>query len=68
MEVTIDEWPKLPPIVEIEGQSEGDVRKAISRLGIKGRELGNIGWERVYSMYGFNLRDYKILKFEENTK
>ncbi|MEM3181155.1 MAG: CYTH domain-containing protein [Candidatus Micrarchaeaceae archaeon] len=68
VEVAIDEWPKLPPIVEIEGQSEEDVKKAISRLGIKGRELGNIGWERVYSMYGFNLRDYKILKFEEDTK
>lgn len=32
-EVTIDEWPFLEPYVEIEGKSEGDVKKVAEELG-----------------------------------
>jgi len=66
VEITIDEWPKLPPIMEIEADSEEKVKETIARLGIKGRELGNIGWTKVYSMYGIDLQSFKVLKFEDD--
>ncbi len=68
VEITIDEWPKLPPIMEIEADSEARIRETINRLGIKGRELGNIGWEKVYSMYGMDLRSFRILKFGDGAE
>jgi adenylate cyclase class 2 len=63
--VSIDEWPKLPPIMEIEADSEAKVRDALNKLNIKGKELGNIGWEKVYAMHGMDLRSFKILKFDD---
>jgi adenylate cyclase class 2 len=33
VEVVIDEWPWINPYIEIEGESEGDVRSAASELG-----------------------------------
>jgi adenylate cyclase class 2 len=33
VEVTVDEWPFLPPYVEVEGPSEAAVRAAAGRLG-----------------------------------
>ncbi|MGB9732867.1 MAG: class IV adenylate cyclase [Candidatus Micrarchaeales archaeon] len=64
VEISIDEWPKLPPILEIEADSEEKIKETIDKLGIKGRVLGNISWEKVYSLYGMDLRKFKILKFE----
>ena len=65
VEISIDEWPKLPPIMEIEADSEAKVRDALNKLNIKGKELGNIGWEKVYAMHGMDLRSFKILKFDD---
>ena len=65
VEISIDEWPKLPPILEIEADSEEKIKDVIKKLSIKGRELGNIGWEKVYFLYGMDLRSFKILKFED---
>ncbi|MGC8586493.1 MAG: class IV adenylate cyclase [Candidatus Micrarchaeia archaeon] len=64
VEISIDEWPKLPPILEIEADSEDKIKETINRLGIKGKILGNISWEKVYSLYGMDLKKFKILKFE----
>jgi adenylate cyclase class 2 len=33
VEITIDEWPFLEPLVEIEGKTEKDVKKASEKLG-----------------------------------
>ncbi|ASI13634.1 CYTH-like superfamily phosphatase [Candidatus Mancarchaeum acidiphilum] len=63
VEISIDQWPKLPPLMEIEADSEEKVMETIKKLGIKGKAIGNIGWEKVYSMYGMDLNDFKILKF-----
>ncbi|MCL5112332.1 MAG: CYTH domain-containing protein [Candidatus Marsarchaeota archaeon] len=63
-EITIDEWPKLLPILEIEAESEEAIRSVIDELGIHGKELGNIGWEKVYAMHGIELHSFKVLKFD----
>ena len=64
-EITINEWPKLRPVVEVEAKSEEEVRAAISEIGIVGKELGNISWEKVYAMHGMDLKSFKTLKFDE---
>ena len=51
--------------MEIEADSEAKVRDALNKLNIKGKELGNIGWEKVYAMHGMDLRSFKILKFDD---
>lgn len=33
VEIVIDEWPWIPPYIEIEGESEVDVKAAAARLG-----------------------------------
>ena len=68
VEISLDEWPKFPPILEIEADSEEKIKEVIKKLSIKGRELGNIGWEKVYSLYGMDLRSFKILKFDDSEK
>jgi adenylate cyclase class 2 len=67
-EISIDEWPKLPPILEIEADSETKIKEIINKLNIKGKMLGNIGWERVYSLYNMDLRSFKVLKFKGTEK
>jgi hypothetical protein len=37
----------------------------MARLGIKGKELGNISWEKVYAYHGIDLNSFKILKFDD---
>ncbi|MEM3827232.1 MAG: hypothetical protein QXR58_01365 [Candidatus Micrarchaeaceae archaeon] len=64
-EITIDEWPKLKPVVEVEAKSEEKIRQVIETLGIKGKEVGNIGWDRLYALHGINLRDFNVLKVDE---
>lgn len=34
VEITIDEWPWLPPFVEIEGQTEAEVKQVADKLGL----------------------------------
>lgn len=53
-QVTIDRWPMLPALVEIEGSSERKVMDVYRRLGISGRAVGNISAEKVYRLYGID--------------
>ncbi|MBU4600568.1 CYTH domain-containing protein, partial [Candidatus Parcubacteria bacterium] len=34
VEITIDEWPFLEPLVEVEGKSEQDVKKVCAKIGL----------------------------------
>ena len=56
VEVTIDEWPGLEPFVEVEGQSEDEVRRCAETLGFnyKTALFSSVG--RVYKIkYGISL-------------
>lgn len=54
--ISISRWPQIPPVIEVEGETEEMVRKTIEQIGIKGKEMGNIGWESLYSYYGLDLK------------
>jgi len=38
VEITIDEWPFLEPLIEVEGKSEEEVRKVVEKLGFNYQE------------------------------
>lgn len=64
VEITINRWPLIPPVLEVEASSEKKVRDTITELGIGGKELGNIGWEKLYMQFGIDLNAYEVLKFK----
>ncbi|MDD2807607.1 MAG: hypothetical protein PHW95_03755 [Patescibacteria group bacterium] len=60
VEITIEEWPMIPPYIEIEGGSKSAVLEAIKRMGYV--KHFPITTKMVYEKYGINLHDYKVLK------
>jgi adenylate cyclase class 2 len=62
LEITINEWPKIPPVLEIEGKSEKLIKKLIKDLDIGGKDLGSIGWPEVYRLYKIDLHSFDVLK------
>jgi adenylate cyclase class 2 len=60
VEIMIDEWPWLEPFVEIEGKSEGEVRKASEALGFDYAEAHFCAVDTLYA------KRYGITKDEIN--
>jgi len=65
LEFSIKRWPMIPPALEIEGKSQEDVVKGLEMLDLSGKDVGHLGWKRIYKKYGIDLHELKILKFEE---
>ncbi len=61
-EVTINHWPKIPPVMEIEGKTESEVRDAFAELNVGGVMIGNVSYDRVYRRYGIDLSKMRELK------
>lgn len=62
LEIDINYWPKVPPFIEIEGNSVRQIYKSINDLKIKGKLLGNVSMVQLYRYYGKDLHSYEILK------
>ena len=54
--ITIDKWPRIPVFLELEGRSMEQVRKVWQRLGVKGKNIGNVPIKRIYGEYGLSFR------------
>jgi adenylate cyclase, class 2 len=63
IEVSIDEWPLIPPYLEIEGRDVESVKKYIEKLGLSNFKHTSDTPKYVYSLYGFDLDKFKELKF-----
>jgi len=50
-EVTLDTWPWIPAVVEIEGDSEADVKQAAVKIGFNWEEALYGSIENVYQKY-----------------
>lgn len=60
----IDKWPKIPPYMEIEGDSEKAVLSAIDMLGIPREKFTTKDVDSIYhDVYSINLDDIAILDF-----
>lgn len=63
-EITIDEWPGLPPITEIESESETEVTDMALLLGFNMNEglYGNIN--EVYKKHGIDISGLQLITFD----
>jgi len=63
VEIEIDFWPKIPPYVEIEADSEEKVRKVVKLMGFRMSDTTSISIPKVYQKYGLDIHKFKELKF-----
>jgi len=63
VEIDIDEWPKIPPYMEIEGKTKEEVEKTVKKLGYTMNDTTGINNIKIYKKYGINLDKIKTLKF-----
>jgi len=68
VEVAIDEWPLIPPYVEIEGDSWDDVDTTAQRLGFNPAEKLICATMQVYERYGIDEMSFSKLTFDEQVK
>ncbi|MEU8539486.1 CYTH domain-containing protein [Streptomyces sp. NPDC048717] len=60
----IDEWPLIPPYLEIEGDDETQVWEAAAALGLARDRLTSVNTTKVYRLYGYDLDAIADLRFE----
>lgn len=59
----IDEWPRIPPYLEIESDSRDDVVRVANLLGYDESQLTGENTVKVYARYGIDLSSIKELRF-----
>lgn len=64
MRYELDEWPKIPPYLEIEGEDVASVREAAEWLEIDPDTLTGMNTTKVYAHYGLDLGDFPQLRFD----
>ncbi|WP_327662791.1 MULTISPECIES: CYTH domain-containing protein [unclassified Streptomyces] len=60
----VDEWPRIPPYLEIEADDEAQVWDTATALGIDRNSLTSINTTKVYALYGIDLDSIADLRFE----
>lgn len=55
VEITVNYWPRIPPVMEIEGRTEAEVKDTFAELNVGGIMIGNVSYDRVYRHYGMDL-------------
>lgn len=63
IEFTLDTWPMIPTLLEIEGKSEKKVKEGLKILDLVGKDVGHAGMVTIYKKYGIDIHKYKELKF-----
>lgn len=62
--VDIEEWPKIPPYLEIEGSNADIVKQTVIALGFNPKDSQPITTSMVYQHYGLDLHSFKVLTFD----
>lgn len=63
VQISIDEWPLIPPYLEIEGPSKKSVNEVAQKLGYRPEDLVGANTIEIYKKYGIDLEKIKKLKF-----
>lgn len=63
IEFTLDTWPKIPTILEVESKSEQKVQEGLKLLELEGKDVGHLGMLTIYDKYGIKIHDFPELKF-----
>lgn len=59
----IDHWPLIPPYLEIEGDTAGDVHRVAGLLGFGGSDLTGENTIKIYRRHGHDLNAIPDLRF-----
>ncbi|WP_044640949.1 class IV adenylate cyclase [Risungbinella massiliensis] len=59
----IDEWPMIPPYLEIEADSREEVVRVAEKLGYSEDQLTGENTIKTYARYSINLNEIKELRF-----
>jgi adenylate cyclase, class 2 len=62
-QLEIDEWPMIPPYLEIEAESPEEVARIADLLGYSETELTSENTTKIYQRYGIDLSQHEIVKF-----
>jgi adenylate cyclase, class 2 len=65
VQVELDEWPLIPPYLEIEGHTKGDVLRVAGLLGYGESQLTGENTVKVYARYGIDLQGIPDLRFPD---
>jgi len=60
----IDEWPMIPPYLEIEADAPEEVTKIAARLGYTEDQLTSENTMKIYRRYGLDLTTHQRLSFD----
>lgn len=63
IEVSIDEWPKISPYIEIEGENKKVVEDYMKRLGFDKYEQTSKPTSAIYEMHGLDINSFSRLTF-----
>ena len=63
VQLEVDHWPLIPPYMEVEGESEADVRRVAGLLGFEEEALTGENTIRIYRRYGYELDRMAELRF-----
>lgn len=65
VQLEIDEWPMIPPYLEIEGDSKEQVIQVAQLLGYEESQLTGKNTIKIYQQYGIDLNTIPDLRFPE---
>jgi len=65
IEFCLDQWPMIPPYLEVETESEEKVLEGLKMLWMGNIEHLNMSWSQVYEKYGIDIHEFAELKFEK---
>lgn len=63
VEFDIDEWPMIPPFVEVEGPSVGKVMAMVERLGYSEKDTSQGDAGAIYLAHGIDWKSLKEIRF-----
>lgn len=64
VEISIDEWPLIPPYLEIEAKNKETVNKYIKLLNLDNADKTSKPTSYVYGLHNIDIGSYKRLTFE----
>lgn len=62
-EIELDTWPMIPPYMEIEAKSQGEVVRVAEMLGFDEADLTGENTTKIYARYGVDLASITDLRF-----
>lgn len=63
-EISVDEWPHIPPYLEIEAKDQATVEDYVQKLGLVDSKKTSEPTSKVYELYGLDIDSYDRLAFE----